>query len=43
MSFLSKNRDGVALAERLDPDDHQASGIYMPVPSVGFWGAKEEC
>lgn len=29
--FSSKNQDGVALAERLNPADHQASRIYMPI------------
>lgn len=41
--FLEKNQDGVAFAERLNPDDHQASRIYMPCRSVGFCGAEEGC
>jgi len=41
--FLEKNQDGVAFAVRPNPDDHQASRIYMPVHSMGFGGAEEEC
>lgn len=37
MFFLEKNQDGVAFAESLNPDDHQASIIYITIPSV-VWG-----
>lgn len=38
--FLEKNQDGVAFAVRPNPDDHQASRIYMSVHSVGLEGGR---